>query len=58
MDGFPSIPNEVKKSGIQFFAGGLIVCDFSYSKRGARNKVGEDFVDDLERLYKYAYPES
>ena len=51
---FPPIPREVRQSGFQFFAGGLIVCDFSYRQRASRGKCDQDFINDLERCYKYA----
>ena len=51
---FPPIPRAVKESGFQLLGGGLLIIDFSYSERAARGKTDQDFINDLERCYKYA----
>ena len=48
-----TIPREVQESGFQLLGGGLIICDFSYSKRAARGKTANDFIRDLVRCYKF-----
>ena len=53
MDNLKTIPREVRESGFQLLGGGLIICDFSYSKRAARGKTAQDFIRDLVRCYKF-----